>query len=542
MAEYIKKGIPASKGYAIGTAFLKGRDEINVSEEKTVNVEQEKAKLATAIENSRAQLEKLREKTRLEMGEDAAAILECQLQFLDDPEFTGAAMANIEANRLSASKAIYDIMNTYAEIFSHLDDEYLRERKADINDVGMRLLKNLTGKTGNGFGNLPENAVIIAHDLTPSDTAQIDRSRVAAFVTDIGGPTSHSAIMARTLEIPAVVGTGNITASVKTGDLMIVDGYEGMVIVNPDVDTVTLWRNKKAGYEHERNQLKELIHTKTITKAGKHVILAGNIGNPEDVEKAIENGAEGIGLFRSEFLYMDREELPTEEEQFQAYKQVAEKMEDKPVVIRTLDIGGDKKLPYLPLPGEMNPFLGLRAIRLCLERKDIFRSQLRAILRVSTYGNIRIMFPMISCLAEFLKAKGFLLECMSELKDEGKSFNEKIEIGMMIEIPAAAIAADELAKEADFFSIGTNDLIQYTLAVDRLNEKVSYLYNPMHPAVLRLIKMTIEAAHQEGKWCGMCGEMAGDPNAIPMLLEYGLDEFSMNASSILEARKIIINS
>ena len=542
MAEYIKKGIPASKGYAIGTAFLKGRDEINVSEEKTVNVEQEKAKLATAIENSRAQLEKLREKTRLEMGEDAAAILECQLQFLDDPEFTGAAMANIEANRLSASKEIYDIMNTYAEIFSHLDDEYLRERKADINDVGMRLLKNLTGKTGNGFGNLPENAVIIAHDLTPSDTAQIDRSRVAAFVTDIGGPTSHSAIMARTLEIPAVVGTGNITASVKTGDLMIVDGYEGMVIVNPDVDTVTLWRNKKAGYEHERNQLKELIHTKTITKAGKHVILPGNIGNPEDVEKAIENGAEGIGLFRSEFLYMDREELPTEEEQFQAYKQVAEKMEDKPVVIRTLDIGGDKKLPYLPLPGEMNPFLGLRAIRLCLERKDIFRSQLRAILRVSTYGNIRIMFPMISCLAEFLKAKGFLLECMSELKDEGKSFNEKIEIGMMIEIPAAAIAADELAKEADFFSIGTNDLIQYTLAVDRLNEKVSYLYNPMHPAVLRLIKMTIEAAHQEGKWCGMCGEMAGDPNAIPMLLEYGLDEFSMNASSILEARKIIINS
>ena len=542
MAEYIKKGIPASKGYAIGMAFLKGRDEINVSEEKTVNVEQEKAKLATAIENSRAQLEKLREKTRLEMGEDAAAILECQLQFLDDPEFTGAAMANIEANRLSASKAIYDIMNTYAEIFSHLDDEYLRERKADINDVGMRLLKNLTGKTGNGFGNLPENAVIIAHDLTPSDTAQIDRSRVAAFVTDIGGPTSHSAIMARTLEIPAVVGTGNITASVKTGDLMIVDGYEGMVIVNPDVDTVTLWRNKKAGYEHERNQLKELIHTKTITKAGKHVILAGNIGNPEDVEKAIENGAEGIGLFRSEFLYMDREELPTEEEQFQAYKQVAEKMEDKPVVIRTLDIGGDKKLPYLPLPGEMNPFLGLRAIRLCLERKDIFRSQLRAILRVSTYGNIRIMFPMISCLAEFLKAKGFLLECMSELKDEGKSFNEKIEIGMMIEIPAAAIAADELAKEADFFSIGTNDLIQYTLAVDRLNEKVSYLYNPMHPAVLRLIKMTIEAAHQEGKWCGMCGEMAGDPNAIPMLLEYGLDELSMNASSILEARKIIINS
>ena len=542
MAEYIKKGIPASEGYAIGTAFLKGRDEINLSEEKTVNVEQEKAKVATAIENSRAQLEKLREKPRLEMGEDAAAILECQLQFLDDPEFTGAAMANIEANRLSASKEIYDIMNTYAEIFSHLDDEYLRERKADINDVGMRLLKNLTGKTGNGFGNLPENAVIIAHDLTPSDTAQIDRSRVAAFVTDIGGPTSHSAIMARTLEIPAVVGTGNITASVKTGDLMIVDGYEGMVIVNPDVDTVTLWRNKKAGYEHERNQLKELIHTKTITKAGKHVILAGNIGNPEDVEKAIENGAEGIGLFRSEFLYMDREELPTEEEQFQAYKQVAEKMEDKPVVIRTLDIGGDKKLPYLPLPGEMNPFLGLRAIRLCLERKDIFRSQLRAILRVSTYGNIRIMFPMISCLAEFLKAKGFLLECMSELKDEGKSFNEKIEIGMMIEIPAAAIAADELAKEADFFSIGTNDLIQYTLAVDRLNEKVSYLYNPMHPAVLRLIKMTIEAAHQEGKWCGMCGEMAGDPNAIPMLLEYGLDEFSMNASSILEARKIIINS
>lgn len=547
MAVKMKKGIPASKGYAIGRVFLKGMNEIwdqfQVCEEKAIDPEQEKARLKAAIERSREQLVELREKTRLEMGEDAAAILDCQLQFLDDPEFTGTALASIETDRISAVKAVRDITNRHVETLSHLEDEYLRERAADIKDAGTRLLKNLSGRIDSGgFDDLFENAVIVAHDLTPSDTAQMDKAKVIAFVTDTGSPTSHSAIMARTLKIPAVVGLGDITAFVKTGDLIIVDGIEGAVFINPDEAEPALYQNKIAQFKAERERLKVYAGFPTLTKAGRHIILAANIGRPEDVDQAIENGAEGIGLFRTEFLYMDRKELPGEDEQFQAYKYVAEKMANRPVIIRTLDIGGDKKLPYLPLAEEMNPFLGLRAIRLCLKRKDLFKTQLRAVLRASVHGDIRIMFPMIGSLEEFRQAKGVLAECMAELKKEGKPFNEKIETGMMVEIPSAAIIADELAKEADFFSIGTNDLIQYTLAVDRMNENVSNLYNPMHPAVLRLIKMTIEAAHKEGKLCGMCGEMAGDANAIPTLLAYGLDEFSMNAASILEARAVIINS
>jgi len=339
-----------------------------------------------------------------------------------------------------------------------------------------------------------------------------------------------------------VVGLRDITAAVKTGDQLIVDGVEGTVFINPDEATLSLYQNKQAGFEKEKNQLQSILHTETITKGGKHVILAANIGKPDDVEQALKNGAEAIGLFRTEFLYMDHPQLPTEEEQFEAYKQVAQAMKGKPVVIRTLDIGGDKKLSYLPLPEEMNPFLGLRAIRLCLNRPDLFKPQLRALLRASAFGGIQIMFPMIGSLEEFLKAKGILQECMMELKQERKAFNEKISVGMMIEIPSAALSADALAKETDFFSIGTNDLIQYTLAVDRMNENVSHLYNPMHPAVLQLIKMTIAAAHKEGKWCGMCGEMAGDIRSIPTLLEYGLDEFSMSTSSLLAAKKVIINS
>lgn len=538
----MKKGIAASKGYAIGEVFLKGLDEITIVEDREVNVEEEKKKLEAAIENSRNQLKALEEKTKVEIGEHEAAVFGSHLMLLDDPEFTGAAFSSVENDKVSAEKAINDVVTTYVDMFSQFDDEYMRERAADIKDVGMRIFKNLTGTAESGLGNLAENTVIVAHDLTPSDTAQIDKSKVVGFLTDIGGRTSHSAIMARTLEIPAVVGLEDITKTVKNGDKIIVDGVEGIVIINPDEATIASYQDKKAALEEERAKLKELVNTKTVTRAGKEIILSANIGAPKDVHKAIESGAEAIGLFRTEFLYMDREDLPTEEEQFEAYKYVAEKMEGKPVVIRTLDIGGDKKLPYLPLPEEMNPFLGYRAIRLCLDRTDIFKSQLRAILRASAFGYIQIMFPMISSLEEFFKAKELLQECMGELKNEGKAYNEKIETGIMIEIPSAAVMADEFAKHVDFFSIGTNDLIQYTLAADRMNENISYLYNPMHPAVLKLIKMTIEAAHKEGKWCGMCGEMAGDETAIPTLLRYGLDEFSMSASSILEARKLIINS
>jgi phosphotransferase system enzyme I (PtsI) len=538
----MKKGIPASPGYAIGTAFLKKEAAIRIGEETAADIAAEQAKFKAAIETAGIQLAELREKARLEMGEAAAAILDSQLLFLDDPELTGAAARRIEMNQISAARAVRDIVAEYVAVFAGLEDEYLRERAADLRDIGARLLANLTGTGDDGFAGLPEQAIVVARDLTPSDTAQLDKAKVIALVTDGGGPTAHSAIMARTLEIPAVVGLGDITATIRSGDTLIVDGCAGAVLVNPDPPALAMYRGKKAGFEAEREQLKALAGAPAVTKAGKPIILAANIGKPEDAGQAIANGAEAIGLFRTEFLYMGRAGLPGEEEQYRAYRRVAEQMAGKPVVIRTLDIGGDKHLPYLPLPAEMNPFLGFRAIRLCLERKDIFRSQLRAILRASAHGKIQIMFPMIGAMAELRAAQEFLRQCMDELQAEGVPFDERIAVGMMIEIPAAALMADEFAGQVDFFSIGTNDLIQYTLAADRTNEKVSQLYDPMHPAVWRLIRTTIAAAHREGIWCGMCGELAGDPKAIPALLECGLDEFSMNPGAILAAKKIILNS
>ncbi len=538
----MKKGIAASKGYAVGRLFLKEADEILIVEKSEIDAAEEKKRLEAAVEASRQQLTGLKERAAAEIGEEEAKVFESHLMLLEDPEFTGAAVLGVESNQVSAEVAMNDIVTMYLAIFSQMEDEYMKERAADIKDVGERILRNLAGKMGSGLTSLPENTIVVAHDLSPSDTVQLDKNNVVAFLTDIGGRTSHSAIMARTLEIPAVVGLGDITSIARTGDRAIVDGVEGLVILNPDEETVKLYEAKKVQLDEEKRKLKELVNVKTITASGKQVIVAGNIGAPEDVAKVLENGGEGIGLFRTEFLYMDRDALPEEEEQFEAYKQVAEKMGGKPVVIRTLDIGGDKKLSYLPLPKEENPFLGYRAIRLCLDRPEIFRTQLRAILRASAYGNIQIMFPMISSLEEFFRAKEILTSCMEELRSENKAFNKDIETGIMIEIPSAAILADEFAKHADFFSIGTNDLIQYTLAADRMNENISYLYNPMHPAVLRLIKMAIDAAHKEGKWCGMCGEMAGNEEAIPILLEYGLDEFSMSASSILAVKQKIINS
>ena len=536
----MKKGIAASKGYAIGTVFIQEHEEIIISDAKVSDIAAEKEKLSKALAQSKEQLEAIKEKTANEIGEHEAQVFEAHLMLLDDVEFTGQMEMTIENDQLNAMKAVQNVTDTFVMIFDSMDDPYMRERAADIKDVSKRIIANLAGKGGNGMENVGANTVVVAHDLTPSDTAQLDRSKVIGFLTNIGGRTSHSAIMARTLEIPAVVGLGDITTSVKNGDTVIVDGIEGVAIINPDEATINEYKARLDKFKAEQEELKKLIDVKTTTKSGRRIEVCGNIGKPEDIDQVLANGGDGVGLFRTEFLYMDRDEAPTEDEQFEAYKYVLEKADGKQVVIRTLDIGGDKTLPYLPLPEEMNPFLGYRAIRLCLDRKDIFRVQIRALLKASVYGNLAVMFPMISGLEEFQQAKAFVEECKAELKAEGIAYSDSIQWGIMVEIPAAAVYADELAKHVDFFSIGTNDLIQYTLAADRMSEKVSYLYNPMHPAVLRLIKMTIDGAHKHGKWVGMCGEMAGDERAIPTLVEYGLDEFSMSATSILTAKKIIM--
>ena len=536
----MKKGIAASKGYAIGKVFLQVNEEIVIPDEKVSDIEAEKAKLQKALDDSRTQLEKIKEKALIEMGEEKAQVFEAHITLLDDPEFTGAMQNEIESNSINSMKAVQSVTDMFVSIFDAMEDAYMKERAADIKDVSKRIISNLAGKGGDAFAITEGNTIVVAHDLTPSDTAQLDRSKVVGFITDIGGRTSHAAIMARTLEIPAVLGLGDITTSVKTGDSVIVDGLTGDVIINPSEEVMAEYTKKKEKFQAEQEELKKLIDVKTTTKSGRRIEVCGNIGKPEDVLGVIANGGDGVGLFRTEFLYMDRESAPTEEEQFESYKFVLEKMEGKQVVIRTLDIGGDKTLPYLPLPHEMNPFLGYRAIRLCLDRKEIFKVQLRALLRASVFGKLCVMFPMISGIQEFRQAKEVVEECKAELRAEGKEYSENIQWGIMVEIPAAAVMADELAKEVDFFSIGTNDLIQYTLAADRMSEKVSYLYNPMHPAVLRLIKMTIDGAHSQGKWVGMCGEMAGDEAAIPTLVEYGLDEFSMSATSILTAKKIML--
>ena len=536
----MKKGIAASKGYAIGKVFLQEHEEIVITDTKVSDVEAEKEVLNKALEQSKVQLTAIKEKALNEIGEHEAAVFEAHLTLLDDPEFTGGMLLEIESNSINAMKAVENVTNTFVMIFESMDNEYMKERAADIKDVSKRIISNLAGKGGDAFAVTEANTIIVAHDLTPSDTAQLDRSKVVGFLTNIGGRTSHSAIMARTLEIPAIVGLKDITTSVKNGDTVIVDGIEGICIINPEQSVLDEYMAKRENFIKEQEELKKLIDVKTVTKSGKRIEVCGNIGSPADAEAVLANGGDGVGLFRTEFLYMDRDSAPTEEEQFEAYKKVLEVMNGKQFVIRTLDIGGDKTLPYLPLPEEMNPFLGYRAIRLCLDRKDIFRVQIRALLRASIYGKLAVMFPMISGLEEFQAAKEFVEECKAELKAEGKEYSEDIQWGIMVEIPAAAVYADELAKHVDFFSIGTNDLIQYTLAADRMSEKVSYLYNPMHPAVLRLIKMTIDGAHKHGKWVGMCGEMAGDEAAIPTLVEYGLDEFSMSATSILTAKKIIL--
>lgn len=534
------KGIAASKGYAIGKVFIKKDIKININNLKIENIDIEIKKLEDALSKTREQLEFLRKKIETEVGKEESLVFESHQMILEDPEFIDKAKDMIKNNSVSADYAIDSVKKELVLVMESIDDEYMRERAADIKDVSDRIVRNILG-IQEEVEITEQNTVVVAHDLTPSDTAQLDKSKVCGFLTNIGGKTSHSAIMARTMEIPAIVGMNNITDIVKNGDVVLVNGVEGYVIINPKDSEIKEFENYIRSYNEEKEKLKALKDIKIYDKNNRQIEICGNIGSTKDVDQVLENGGDGIGLFRTEFLYMDRSNMPSEEEQFNSYKVVLEKMNGKPVVIRTLDIGGDKKLDYLDLGHEMNPFLGYRAIRLCLDRVDIFKIQLRALLRASIYGNLKIMFPMISSIEEFRQAKKILEECKQELINEGVVVSDSIEVGIMVEIPSTAVSAGEFAKEVDFFSIGTNDLIQYTLACDRMNEKVSYLYNPMHPSVLSLIKMTIDGAHAEGKWVGMCGEMAGDEEAIPKLLEYGLDEFSMSATSILPAKKQILD-
>jgi len=535
MSEMIK-GIAASAGIAIAKSFRLEHPDLTVEKQTISDKDAEIKRFEEAVNQSKEELEAIKNRANVELGEDKAAIFSAHLLVLSDPELLNPIKDKINSENVNAEFALQEVANMFITMFEGMDNEYMAERASDIRDVTKRVLAHLLGVTISNPSMISEEVIIIAEDLTPSDTAQLNRNYVKGFTTDIGGRTSHSAIMARSMEFPAVVGTKTVTSDIENGVMVIVDGLDGAVIVNPSEEVLAQYRQKKEQYEAQKAEWAKLKNEKTVTSDGEHVELAANIGTPEDVKGVLENGGEAIGLYRTEFLYMGRDQLPTEEEQFESYKTVLEKMEGKPVVVRTLDIGGDKELPYLNLPKELNPFLGFRAIRLCLEEQDIFRTQLRALLRASTYGNLKIMFPMIATLDEFRQAKAILLDEKEKLVASGTSVSDTIEIGIMVEIPSTAVLADQFAKEVDFFSIGTNDLIQYTMAADRMNERVSYLYQPYSPSILRLISMVIEAAHKEGKWAGMCGEMAGDTIAIPILLGLGLDEFSMSATSILPAR------
>ena len=532
-------GIAASDGVAIAKAYLLVEPDLSFTNEKITDIDAEINKFKNAVEASKIELTKIRNNAEKQLGADKAAIFDAHLLVLDDPELIQPIEDKISNEKVNAPQALNEVTSQFITIFESMDNEYMKERAADIRDVSKRLLAHILGVELPNPSIIDESVVIVGNDLTPSDTAQLNKDFVQGFVTNIGGRTSHSAIMSRSLEIPAVVGTKSITHQVKQGDMIIVDGITGDVIIDPTEDELIAYQHKRERFFEDKKELQKLRDAETVSLDGIHAELAANIGTPDDLYGVIENGAEGIGLYRTEFLYMGRDQMPTEDEQFEAYKKVLETMKDKRVVVRTLDIGGDKELPYLNLPKEMNPFLGYRAIRLCLDQPDIFRPQLRALLRASAYGKLNIMFPMVATINEFRDAKALLLEEKENLKNEGHDVSDDIELGIMVEIPSTAALADIFAKEVDFFSIGTNDLIQYTMAADRMSERVSYLYQPYNPAILRLVKQVIEASHKEGKWTGMCGEMAGDQTAVPLLLGLGLDEFSMSATSILKARRQI---
>ena len=533
-------GIAASDGIATAKAYMLVQPDLSFSKSTISDSEKEINRLHNALQASTSDLETIRKIAAESLGEEEAQVFDAHMMILADPEFTGAIEGKINDDKVNAEQALKEVADLFVATFEAMtDNAYMQERAADIKDVTKRVLSHLLGVTLPNPALIDEEVIVIAHDLTPSDTAQLNGKFVKAFVTDIGGRTSHSAIMARSLEIPAIVGTENITTSVKAGEQLIVDGINGDVIINPTDADIAEYDKKAQAFADQKAEWEKLKNEKSVTKDGKTFTVAANIGTPKDLDGVIDNGAEAIGLYRTEFLYMDSSELPSEDDQFEAYKTVLEGMAGKPVVVRTMDIGGDKKLPYLPLPEEMNPFLGYRAVRISLDRDDIFRTQLRALLRASNYGKLRIMFPMIATVTEFRQAKGILEEEKAKLIADGQTVSDDLQVGMMVEIPASAVLANQFAKEVDFFSIGTNDLIQYTMAADRMNERVSYLYQPYNPAILRLIKNVIDASHKEGKWTGMCGEAAGDSVMAPLLVGMGLDEFSMSATSVLRVRSLM---
>ena len=532
------KGIGASSGIAIAKAYKLEMPDLTVSRDTVEDTTAEIKKLYDHKAAVEEEIKTIKEAASKNLSAEEAAVFDAHLMMLNDPEFAGQIESKIKDEKLNAAAALEDVANMMIAMFSSMDDAYFKERAADVKDVSTRWKAHLLGKKLPNPSLISEEVVICANDLTPSDTATLNKNLVKGFVTNIGGRTSHSAILARSMEIPAVVATNTIMDNVNDGDLVVLDGTTGEVFINPDEAVVKEYTEKKEAFEAYKAELKTLVDAESVSTDGHKALLVANIGSPEDLEAVKANGAEGVGLFRTEFLYMESDTLPTEDEQFEVYKKVLEGV-NGPVVVRTLDIGGDKKLKSFETPDEMNPFLGVRAIRLCFQHEDIFRTQLRALLRASVYGDLHIMFPMIATLGEFRKAKGILMEEKAKLEVEGVKVSDNFEVGIMIEIPAAAVLADQFAKEVDFFSIGTNDLIQYTFAADRMSSTINYLYQPFNPSILRLVKNTIDAAHANGKWTGMCGEMAGEALAAPLLLGLGLDEFSMSATSILAQRKRI---
>lgn len=530
-------GVAASEGIAIAKAFVMEHVELDYEKKSVSDPLKELKKLEEAIDQSEKELKVIREKTAETMDEEHAMIFDAHIQILRDPEIASQVKEMVEQNKVNAVYALYEVTETFANIFASMDDEYMKERAADVRDVRTRVASHMLGVKMSDPTLIDEEVIVIAHDLTPSDTAQLNKEFVLGFVTNVGGRTSHSAIMARSLEIPAVLGTKNVLEKVKDGDQIIIDGVHGDVIVSPTDQQIKEYQVMKQNYAEIRERLMAYKDQATVTKDERSVELAANIGTVEDVKGVLSNGAEGVGLYRTEFLYMNSDDFPSEDEQYEAYKEVLKQMGNQKVVIRTLDIGGDKELSYLDLPKEMNPFLGHRALRLCLEETELFKTQLRALLRASVHGNLHIMFPMVATLGELRDAKKQLEEAKKELIDDDVKVGE-YKVGIMVEIPSVAMLADLFAKEVDFFSIGTNDLIQYTFAADRMNEKVTYLYQPYNPSLLRMIKNVIDASHKEGIWTGMCGEMAGDQVASLILLGLGLDEFSMSPTSILRIREL----
>ncbi len=534
-------GIPASPGIVFGKALVLKEEKIVLDTQKISEdqVEAEVARFYAGREAAVEQLNSIHQRALKSLGEEKAAIFEGHLMILEDEELEEEIIDYLRSNKVNASVAASKIIDQQVEMLSEIDDEYLKERAGDIRDIGNRLIKNILGMHIVDLGDITEESILVAYDLTPSETAQLNLEKVLGFITDIGGRTSHTSIMARSLELPAIVGTNDVTARVNTGDYLILDAVNNRVYVNPTQAEIDELKTLEAKLAEEKAELAKLKDLPAVTLDGHKIDVVANIGTIRDCEGAHRNGAEGVGLYRTEFLFMDRDQLPSEEEQFIAYKEVVEAMEGRLVVLRTMDIGGDKELPYLNLPKEMNPFLGWRAVRIALDRREILHAQLRAVLRASAFGKLAVMFPMIISVEEIRELKSVLETLKAELRAEGKAFDENIQVGVMVETPSAAVNAKFLAKEVDFFSIGTNDLTQYTLAVDRGNELISHLYNPMSPSVLGLIKQVIDASHAEGKWTGMCGELAGDERATLLLLGMGLDEFSMSAISVPRIKKLI---